>query len=251
MIALTVLTMERRRMLLPLYPEKRRAYDAVVASFILISAGIVAFLVIELWDGTGIDLWRPLGNILIASGLITFAAGWFDLIHGPSRGHAVNHVVEFEGKATGHVSPGLYLCLDHDTEAIRELLTDRAGLVISRYPEDVVRERFGIERIPVFWLTKVEGKNTINPHRLEYLTQLIVSFMGRDKRPKTVLLDGMEYLNIEVGFKTLFRFLTIIKDYAVLNNTIVLVVVGEDTFPEKEWALLRREFPVLGEVRGR
>ena len=124
-------------------------------------------------------------------------------------------------------------------------------MIISRCPKNATRKRFGIERIPVFWLTKVEGKNTVNPRRLEYLTQLVVSFLTKNDDPKTVLIEGVEYIAVEVGFSALFKFLTIIKDYALVNDAIVLVIVGEDTFSEKEWALLRREFPTLKEKEWR
>ncbi len=251
MLALILLTLRRRGIFLAMHPEKRRTYDAMVAGFVMISAGLAVFLTMALKDGGNIEVWRITSGMLMLSGLVVFTVGWVDLLKRLSTGHSITHVVEFVDGGIEHAAPGLYLCISPDPGVIRELLTDRAGLIISRYPEDMAREKFGVERIPIFWLTKVAGKNTVNPRRLEYLTHIIVSFITKKEGPKTVLLEGVEYINVEVGFSALFKFLTIIKDYAVVNDAIVLVMVGEEAFPEKEWALLRREFPTLKEIEVR
>lgn len=251
MMALILLSLRRRGIFISLYPEKRWTYDGVLAGFLMVSAGLAVFLAISLKNSGDVETWRTAGNALLTGGLVAFIVGWVDLLRRLSVKHPVTHVVEFVEDEIEHVPPGLYLCLSPDGRIIRKLLTSRAGMIISRCPENATRERFGVERIPVLWLTKVEGKNTVNPRRLEYLTQLVVSFMTKNDGPKTVLIEGLEYIAVEVGFSALFKFLTIIKDYALVNDAIVLVIVGEGTFPENEWALLRREFPTLKEKEWR
>lgn len=251
MMTLILLSLRKRRTFLSMYPEKRWTYDGVVTGFLMIAAGLAVFMAISLKNSGDVETWRTAGNTLLTGGLAAFIVGWVDLLRRLSVKHPVSYVVEFVEEDVEHVPPGLYLCLSPDGRIIRKLLTSRAGMIISRCPENATRERFGIERIPVFWLTKVEGKNTVNPRRLEYLTQLVVSFLTKNDDPKTVLIEGVEYIAVEVGFSALFKFLTIIKDYALVNDAIVLVIVGEDTFSEKEWALLRREFPTLKEKEWR
>nr|WP_240912141.1 MULTISPECIES: DUF835 domain-containing protein [unclassified Thermococcus] len=128
-------------------------------------------------------------------------------------------------------------------ELFLTLLNSRKGFVISREPLSFVKRRLGSKEVPVLWLTKVEGENSVHPSRLPYLLQTLVDFMRGEDAPKVVLLDGFEYLVLENGFKPVFKFLTSLKDYALLNNTIVLLPLSKKAFDEREYAMLSKEFP--------
>ena len=111
-----------------------------------------------------------------------------------------------------------------------------------------MERKLGSKEVPVLWLTKVEGENYVYPTRLPYLHQILVDFMREDDAPKVIMLDGFEYLVLENGFKPVFKFLTSLKDYALLNNTVILLPLFENAFDEREYALLSREF---SQVRSR
>lgn len=127
-------------------------------------------------------------------------------------------------------------------ELFLTLLNGRKGFVISREPSSLVKRRLGSKEVPVLWLTKVEGGNSIHPSRLPYLLQTLVDFMREDDAPKLVLLDCFEYLVLENGFKPVFKFLTSLKDYALLNNAVILLPLFKNALDEREYALLNREF---------
>ncbi|NJE07809.1 DUF835 domain-containing protein [Thermococcus sp. M39] len=156
-------------------------------------------------------------------------------------------IVEFESDETYEEIPaGIYLCkVEECYPAFLKLLKGRAGVIISRISPDTLRKNFKLEKTPVLWLTKIEGKSTIHPHRLEFLLHTLVNFMKKNKNPKVVLFDGLEYLVLENGFIPVFKFLTALKDYAVMNNTIIVVPIKEEIFDTRELSILKREFGEL------
>jgi len=127
-------------------------------------------------------------------------------------------------------------------ELFLTLLNDRKGFVISREPPSLVERKLGSKEVPVLWLTKVEGENCVYPTRLPYLHQVLVDFMREGGAPKVIMLDGFEYLVLENGFKPVFKFLASLRDYVLLNNTIILLPVFKNALDEREYALLSREF---------
>ena len=142
--------------------------------------------------------------------------------------------------------PDFYICdINEGYSVFLNLLKGRAGAIISRISPEVLRKRLKLEKTPILWLTKVEGENTVHPHRLEFLLHTLVDFMRRNNKPKVILLDGLEYLVLENGFIPVFRFLASLKDYAVMNNTVIVVPIRMDTFDKKELSLLKREFEEL------
>lgn len=111
----------------------------------------------------------------------------------------------------------------------------------------MVRERLGIEKTPpILWLTTIEDKNAVSPTRLEFLLQTLVNFMRKTEDPKVIFLDGgVEYLMLENGFASVFKFLTTLKDYASLHNTVIVVPLTEEGMDERNLKLLQREFERL------
>lgn len=92
------------------------------------------------------------------------------------------------------------------------------------------------------WLSKVETPDSIHPRRLEFLIEELIRFMKRTNDEKFILLDGLEYLILENGFNAVFKFLTSLKDYAKLYNTMILVPIKKNALDKKQYHLLRVEF---------
>ncbi len=143
------------------------------------------------------------------------------------------------GEVELDIIPGLFLLESGKDESICKLSRGRRSLIISRKREDYWRS-LGCDAL-VLWLSKVDGDNTVHPRRLEYLNHVIVQFM-QEKGEKLVFLDGIEYLIIENGFESVFKFLTSLKDYSLVSNTMVIVEIDERTLRNQERALLKREF---------
>ncbi|WP_082431954.1 DUF835 domain-containing protein [Thermococcus thioreducens] len=112
---------------------------------------------------------------------------------------------------------------------------------VEESPE-IVRKNLKIEKTPILWLTKVRDRNAVSPTRLEFLLQTMVDFMRKTDDPKVIFLDGVGYLILENGFVPVFRFLTTLKDYTALYNTVVIVPLREDGLDEKTVNLMYREF---------
>jgi len=245
-LAVFVLSLRYRKEFMIHHPERRRTYDSVLLAFLLVASGIGLTVAREL-SGTEGENWRTLSFLLSLGGVSAFLAGWLDLLKDLAGIPRVEPLVEFDGTTVNDLSPGLYFCLSRNLpEIVRNLMVGRAALIVSREPIDSIRERFQAQQTPVLWLTKVNGKNTVHPHRLEFLTQTLVDFMRRDERDKLIILEGIEYLILELGFQKVFKFMTTIKDYAVVNNTIVVVPLDERTLDKKELTILGREFQMLG-----
>ncbi|MCD6524868.1 MAG: DUF835 domain-containing protein [Thermococcus sp.] len=49
------------------------------------------------------------------------------------------------------------------------------------------------------------------------------------------LIEGLEYLAIENGFKRLFKLISTIRDHAILSGSIVLIATTPDGWKKEEW----------------
>ncbi|WP_167905522.1 DUF835 domain-containing protein [Thermococcus sp. CX2] len=113
----------------------------------------------------------------------------------------------------------------------------KEALAITRRPE--VFEKRGI---PYLWITKVEGKNTIHPTSLAPLLQKLVDSADQNT---VIIFDGLEYLILENGFESVFKFLTTLKDKLILIGATLIVMLDPAAIEEKHLKLLEREFKWL------
>ncbi|HIP88806.1 MAG TPA: DUF835 domain-containing protein [Thermococcus paralvinellae] len=61
----------------------------------------------------------------------------------------------------------------------------------------------------------------------------------RDRKKSLIVIDGLEYLILENGFTPVMKFLSTLRDYALLYGATV-ILVGDDSFlDEKERHFLR------------
>lgn len=254
LIAMLAVSLRRRGRFVSRYPEFRRFYDYGLIAFAILTASKALFLLLDLRDYGSLELspkqsslLNSVGNSLLLLGLLMILVGWFRLLNVITERYEVVPVVEFEREENGEpLKPGLYLCnLSNCCTVLARLLRGRAGLIVSRNPPDVVRERLGIEKTPILWLTTIEDKNAVSPTRLEFLLQTLVNFMRKTEDPKVIFLDGVEYLMLENGFASVFKFLTTLKDYASLHNTVIVVPLTEEGMDERNLKLLQREFERL------
>jgi hypothetical protein len=101
----------------------------------------------------------------------------------------------------------------------------------------------GFENVSVVWVTQVSGG--VNPTALHVLHDVILRFV-RDNPGSAVLIDCVEYLLLYNDFRTVFKFLTGLKDHVVLQYGSGLVIFVDDSvLSEQEKALLLKEFEPL------
>ncbi len=108
--------------------------------------------------------------------------------------------------------------------AFRELSARYPGLVLTIKPPNVIRERYGIEKSPVIWLTYFphDYPQGISPDKLFFeVMYSIINFVERGGR--VVLLHGLEYLVESYGRNEVLEFVYEVNRLAE-NLTIILAI---------------------------
>ncbi len=251
-LAVSAVTLNYRERFISRFPSLKKFYDIVILSFFIALVGVFLDVADELEINGHYLKSITLGRIeswLFALAVGIAALGWIATLRTISRSEVRIPIVRIEETKPGHVhiDPGLYLSTSDEScnSLFVSLLYQRPGLVISRNPPEMARSTIGITDVPVIWITKVEGKNTVHPTNLPYLLHTIVTFLQKENIPKVVLLDGLEYLILENGFPAIFKFLTTLKDYALLTDSVILVPIESRAHNEQELNLLLREFEVF------
>ncbi len=123
------------------------------------------------------------------------------------------------------------------------------GLLVTRTFPGQVRQRYGLLKTRMLWLTDVSaGPGAAEPviqASLEDLSIAVNDFL-RNAPDSIVVLDGIEYVITKQGFTRTIQFLSRMRDIASQTRTRLLVPVNPDAFEEKELALLERELDVYG-----
>ncbi|ASJ03791.1 hypothetical protein A3L09_09655 [Thermococcus profundus] len=99
------------------------------------------------------------------------------------------------------------------------------------------------------WLSRVDAPNATDPAKLHVIMEHIMRFVSEKGGNCLIILDGLEYLLLHNDFKGVMKFLASLKDYVLLSNSLLVVVIDEETLGRREFSVLRREFPEL-EVEG-
>ncbi|BAD86405.1 hypothetical membrane protein, conserved [Thermococcus kodakarensis KOD1] len=255
LLTITLLSLYYRHQFISHYPQFSRSYDLITLGFSLTSLAKTIFLPLDLNDAGFIHLEQStenflgtIGNLLLFIGLFPMIFGWAGIISSITRRYELVPVVEIEGEPE-EMSPGVYITPSGSgPNLLSKLIKGRAPLIITRTMPKSVRKALNIKEVPVLWITAAEcSEGCVNPRRLEYLLHTLVNFMRREETPKLIYLDGLEYLVIENGFIPVYKFLSALKDYALITNTVILVPAEKASFNEREWNLLRREFESLQE----
>lgn len=123
------------------------------------------------------------------------------------------------------------------------------GLCITRQHLDAVREKYGLVKTPILWLSKTPGKNNLSPTDLGMLRHVIQEYLEKSGE-SIIILDGLEYLITHNTFEALIKYLDDINEAVMLSKSRLLIPVDPRTLEEKELALLERgmkPIKVIGE----
>ena len=113
------------------------------------------------------------------------------------------------------------------------------GLAISRQHPDLIKQKYGLEKTPIFWLATRAGQDVIAPTNLGILTHTIVKFV--EENPcGVILLDGLEYLVSNNDFNKVLRVINQVADHVAQSKCRLIVPVDPRAFDTKEVALLER-----------
>ena len=127
---------------------------------------------------------------------------------------------------------------------VGKVLDGYAGLGILRVSPEKLKNKYGLKKTFMVWLTEVSGENSIKPTEIEKLLYTITSFVSKAKK-SVILFDGLEYIESYTSFKEVFHLLQNLVDKVSLTNSILLVSMDKGTFDDKEFHLLERGLKVI------
>ena len=119
----------------------------------------------------------------------------------------------------------------------------RPMYITRQHPNHVLRRR-GEHDIRVVWLSTTLGKDYIDPHNLNSLSNLVGNFVSDSPRA-VILLDGIEYLMINNDFARILHFLEYVNEQIALHRASVILSVDDRAFEPKELALIERNTSTL------
>lgn len=221
----------------------------------LILAGINGFSISELLleivlPNFGIDLRAPGFIVEMALiGLIAYATREKSFLQGlivPVAEKPVNSLPTYQLERAQ-----TYAILDRDRmdafEIFRDLVTHGAqGLCITRRSPKVVTTKYGLERTPILWLSRVATeKNSTSPSPPEKIALAVEQFISFGTNA-VVLLDGVEYLIAHNDFASVLALIHDLNELVAVHDAILLLPMDPAAFQEREFALIRREATLLG-----
>jgi isoleucyl-tRNA synthetase len=128
---------------------------------------------------------------------------------------------------------------------MKSVKSGKPGYCVTRLYPDKVREIYGLEDVPILWLSNVGKEDSVRPKDLEKLSLSLEQFIT--KKSGVVLLDGIEYLITNNNFITVLRLIQSLRDQIAMNRSILLISVNPSTLDEHQLNLLEREVDsVLG-----
>ena len=111
---------------------------------------------------------------------------------------------------------------------------ERRKILITRRPPSEITGG----NVYSIWLTKVEHPGGVDPSRLHVLEQTVWDQM-KVNGGVDVILDALEYLMMEHGVEQTLRFVSRLRDMAMIMNSRLYVTVSGG-IDERTLALLRR-----------
>lgn len=122
------------------------------------------------------------------------------------------------------------------------------GLAVTRQHPDLVRQKYGLEKTPVYWLATRAGEGVISPTNLGILTQTLVKFIGEND-DGVILLDGLEYLVSNNDFGKVLKVVDQVHDHISQSGSRFILPVDPRAFEPRELALLERNMErIAGET---
>jgi hypothetical protein len=220
----------------------------------LIVAGISGFSISELLleivlPNYGVDLRAPGFIIEMALiGLIAYGAREKSYLQGLTVPIAERQAMSQPAYELERAQTYAILERDgtHAYEIFRDLVTHGAqGLCITRRSPKVITAKYGLERTPILWLSRIAAeKNTLPPSPPEKVALAVERFISFGSNT-VVMLDGVEYLIAHNDFASVLALLHDLNELVSLHDAILLLPMDPVAFQEREFALICREANVL------
>jgi len=119
----------------------------------------------------------------------------------------------------------------------------RPMFITRQHPNHVDRTHAGKE-IRVVWLSTTLGKDYVDPHNLNSLSNLIGNFVSDEARA-VILLDGIEYLMMSNDFQRILQFLEYVNEQVAIRRALLLLSLDDRAFDPKQLAYIERNMVLL------
>ena len=127
---------------------------------------------------------------------------------------------------------------------VDQVLSGAEGLCITREFPRKIREKHGLEKTPIVWLTQEREEDQTTVYSLQDISVMIGNFLQKAKRG-VVLLDGFEYLVTNNGFEPFVRFLQLNRSRFEKSESILIAPMLEEALDLREAKLIEREMKPL------
>ena len=162
----------------------------------------------------------------------------------------VKEVVQDEKrKVEAKLEFGTVYLVKNDVEKAFELFAETVlggveGLCVTRVYPPKIREKYGLKKTPVVWLTEEKVNEEITVYSLQDLSVMMSTFLAKANHG-IVLLDGVEYLAINHGFESILRFLQVNRSRFESLESVIIIPVAEGAVSDEELKLIERETKTL------
>jgi len=162
---------------------------------------------------------------------------------------------ESHSKPKYDLQPGAcYISAERKSEKAFEIFTDLVthglqGLCVSRIRPETVRERFGLRKTPIVWLTQnaEAGEKCISPTDMPRVHFVISDFLDKAEE-SVILLEGIEYIITHNSFPSALKLIQLLNDRVMMHKSRLILPVDPVAVGEKELALLERDMRPLSDV---
>ncbi len=133
---------------------------------------------------------------------------------------------------------------------VSEIAAGNKGLLITRVHPEQIRERYGLIKTPILWLSGQPGPDRLDPASLSIVQHTMIDFL--QKCPQSViLLDGLEYLATENQVDKVLRLIYSVHDAVVITGSKLIVPIDPNILSTKDMAFFEREFYVIEDATPR
>ena len=119
-----------------------------------------------------------------------------------------------------------------------------SGIMVTRQHPDLLREKYGLEETPIYWLATRPGDKVMSPTNLGILSNLLIRF-AEETSDGVILLDGIEYLVSNNDFGKVLKLLDQVNDHVLQSGCRMIIPVDRRAFDSKQLALLERNMEKL------
>ncbi len=113
-------------------------------------------------------------------------------------------------------------------------------LCVSRIHPDRIRAKYGFTGASTWWISGSPGETNYDPTAVGTLSSAIETFIKNRPDGCFVLLDGIEFIAVHIGFTKALIFVEHLNEYVMPRRATLMVPVDPDCFEPTDFARLDR-----------